>query len=1075
MLIQPRIAARTHRLNRAEDMDLRIFLSSTMQDLKGVRENVLKLLSVIPADLVSMETFGSDESQPTSYCVEKVRGSNLFVGIYAERYGTMDPTAGVSIIELEYREALRKLEVGELIGLLVYVLDRRASWPVDQIDRDPGQVAALEKFKGELKKKHVVTMFLDPQALPLDVLRDILRKIGVGTGHIFRPKDSQRVAGAGRAGALGMEHYTERDAASFRGRETEVSSVCDLVAVHPLSLLIGDSGIGKTSLVQAGIFPTLRTRGWSVAWCRPLDDPGRSIPPALWHQLMEGPAPQVGMRDILQLIASAYQDRKLLIVIDQFEDIIPTLDASKSSGLLQALADAHNAPAANLHLVICYRGDAEPRVGRFWQQISSSASGLPRYYLGPLSDIGARTALGTVFYSQFPNVGASYFQTLVERIVSDVGAESLSSVGVSLYPPFLQMAAEGLIKVSEDGGQPANLGLYQKVGGAKHLIGRYLSDQLQRLGAHAQECRSILVNLSTNQRRQRKTREDIATQTGISSGLVDSCLLDLQNLRLVHAVEDQWEIVHDFLSQRISDELVAPGERESRLLRDVLSAKSGAYESTGELLTFKEHLGIYFHRTRIHCSPAEVEALFMSHLHGNGPIEYFLQGMEPEVPVAWAQRSAEDPEATVSRSACRFLLRMSRAVSLSLLAKTFSEYKLQAEMALYIRRFAVRNDIPTLLRLRSHRAPLVQEAAGEALERFVNPEDGEAIKWLWRRSDLVVLCKVFANSAQAGLLKEYRRDLSARSHLARIRGVCGLLRYGSGADRKDVIAKLRSERSTAAEKYAYALALALRAVGKRRIKTVFQLLESGGDVASGAVDAVYESGLPFPASKVLPLYDPASQAVGDLISRTARRRDARLLRRFLRKQRLVPATKGIALGLLRIGGAPDVRLILDLIGNADYKVEFWAVPVLTAAMVERADSSLRPALLMLTDSAEFWEYSGRRPPNPLPVRERENLYLFKRISGVLVVSVCDKHDWPLLKRLMFHPYWSIQVAAAEKIAGFATAQELNEIIAEARMRAKNAPNEGVMYGLNLLDQNLYVRPSLPAEPTVVSVATCRPA
>jgi hypothetical protein len=583
-----------------------------------------------------------------------------------------------------------------------------------------------------------------------------------------------------------------------------------------------------------------------------------------------------------------------------------------------------------------------------------------------------------------------------------------------------------------------------------------------RLGAHAQECRSILVNLSSNQRRQRKTREDISTQTGISPHLVDSCLLDLQNLRLVHAVEDQWEIVHDFLSQRISDELVAPGEREGRLLRDVLSAKSGAYESTGELLTFKEHLGIYFHRTRIHCSPTEVEALFISHLHGNGPIEYFLQGIEPEVPVAWAQRSAEDAEATVSQSACRFLLRASRSTPLSLLAKTFSKYKLQAEMALYIRRFAAKSDIPILLKLRSHRAPLVQEAAGEALKKFVSPDDHEAIGRLWRRSDLVVLCKVFTTCAEPGLLKEYRRDLKARAHLVRLRGACGLLAYGTGSDQQDVIANLQSEGAKAGEKYAIALAVALRAAKKRRIKTVSQLLQKGSAVTSGVLDALYEAGVPFPASKLLPLYNPADQAVGDVISRTARLGDANLLRRFLKQQRLVPAMKGIALGLLRIGGAPDVRLILELIGTADYKVEFWAVPVLTAAMVERADNSLRPSLLGLTESAEFWEYLGRRPPNPMPVRDRENLYLFKRISGVVLASLCGKHDWPLLKRLVFHPYWSIQIAAAEKIAEFAAAQELNEIVAEARARAKDSPDEGVIHGLNLLDQKLYFRPNLTA-------------
>jgi len=213
-------------------MDLRIFLSSTREDLKDVRERVLKLLSVIPADLISMESFGSDETKPISYCLQKVRESNLFVGIYAERYGRIDPATSMSITELEYREALKKLKNNTLTGLLVYMLDRKASWPVAQIDRDPAQFAALEKLKQELKTNHVVKLFEDPDTLPLDILRDILRKIGVGTGRAFRPKNVLPAATA-RVGALGMEHYTERDAALFRGREAEVSSVSDLADRHP--------------------------------------------------------------------------------------------------------------------------------------------------------------------------------------------------------------------------------------------------------------------------------------------------------------------------------------------------------------------------------------------------------------------------------------------------------------------------------------------------------------------------------------------------------------------------------------------------------------------------------------------------------------------------------------------------------------------------------------------------------------------------------------------------------------------------------------------------------------------------
>jgi hypothetical protein len=71
--------------------ELKIFLSSTYVDLKDVRQLIMKLLGVLNSDLISMEFFGSDESKPKEYCLEQVRRSNLFVGLYAERYGSIDP------------------------------------------------------------------------------------------------------------------------------------------------------------------------------------------------------------------------------------------------------------------------------------------------------------------------------------------------------------------------------------------------------------------------------------------------------------------------------------------------------------------------------------------------------------------------------------------------------------------------------------------------------------------------------------------------------------------------------------------------------------------------------------------------------------------------------------------------------------------------------------------------------------------------------------------------------------------------------------------------------------------------
>ena len=147
-------------------MKLRLFLSSTFEDLQDARARIARLLSVIPVDLVQMELFGSDESQPIDYALQRVRESQIFVGVYAERYGAVDPKSSLSITELEYREAAELLKQGASAGLLVYILDSKATWPVHLVDRDPEQVARLASFKRTLKASHVVTFFRDltPQA-----------------------------------------------------------------------------------------------------------------------------------------------------------------------------------------------------------------------------------------------------------------------------------------------------------------------------------------------------------------------------------------------------------------------------------------------------------------------------------------------------------------------------------------------------------------------------------------------------------------------------------------------------------------------------------------------------------------------------------------------------------------------------------------------------------------------------------------------------------------------------------------------------------------------------------------------
>src|SRR6476661_1796751 len=61
---------------------------------------------------------------------------------------------------------------------------------------------------------------------------------------------------------LGLESYREEDQAIFFGRTKEAEEVLRMVRREMLTVLFGPAGIGKTSLIQAGILPGLRLENY---------------------------------------------------------------------------------------------------------------------------------------------------------------------------------------------------------------------------------------------------------------------------------------------------------------------------------------------------------------------------------------------------------------------------------------------------------------------------------------------------------------------------------------------------------------------------------------------------------------------------------------------------------------------------------------------------------------------------------------------------------------------------------------------------------------------------------------------
>src|SRR5215813_12583206 len=67
---------------------------------------------------------------------------------------------------------------------------------------------------------------------------------------------------------LGLASFTEETRAYFFGRDEEVAELARRVQRKLLTVLFGQSGLGKTSILRAGLVPKLRTQGYCPVYVR---------------------------------------------------------------------------------------------------------------------------------------------------------------------------------------------------------------------------------------------------------------------------------------------------------------------------------------------------------------------------------------------------------------------------------------------------------------------------------------------------------------------------------------------------------------------------------------------------------------------------------------------------------------------------------------------------------------------------------------------------------------------------------------------------------------------------------------
>ena len=288
-----------------------------------------------------------------------------------------------------------------------------------------------------------------------------------------------------------LDYYEAKDAAIFFGRQQETHRLSSLIHAHRLVLLYGASGVGKTSLLMAGVTPKLERADppYETIYVRALENPAQVIRRKVQRKWPEVHLPEGGpLVDFLDA-ATRTIGRTLVILLDQFEEFfIRQAPECRTAFIaeLGALYDAHDVP---VKVVLCLREDWLGSVNEIEKRIPDVFH--IKLRLQPLPSEKARLAIT----EPAEQLGVRYEPDLVERLLSDLVG---SSPGADVMPPQLQLVCNALYDGLKPGEHLITLAAYQRLGGVPNVLKKYLDDELAQMGKNDQAlARDILEELVT--------------------------------------------------------------------------------------------------------------------------------------------------------------------------------------------------------------------------------------------------------------------------------------------------------------------------------------------------------------------------------------------------------------------------------------------------------------------------------------------------------------------------------------------------------------------------------------------------
>jgi hypothetical protein len=1022
-----------------------------------------------------METFGSDAAPPNVMSVRRVRQCEIFVGIYGHRYGTIDANSGKSITELELDEARSAQSTGVISHLLLYVIDRKSVWLSEFADTSAEARIGRERLTGKLKQ-HTYTICRTETELLFSIVRDVYRSVArrfSSERRRLRPyyPPSRKVMHR----PIGMEFLTSGDADYLIGRSDEVRDAIVELQRESIVLLLGESGVGKTSLIHAGIIPEASALHWRPVYTRPLSTPHTDVVTQIESSVFEGGVRHGALLQSVAEVLSAIGDSHFLLIIDQFEDVLNSVASENLEALLSGLSSLRELSEPRLHILISYRADLEGRLGTLWQRISGSARGLARVYIGGLSH--------TRFWEQLNGICASLGITVeltdneAARVLSDISMVSKNWAPSGLYPPYIQMLIDFMFS-SRNASEPFTFQGYQKAGAIFGVVRAYLSKQLRFAEDDAGELRLLLIALvkSYGVKAQRSLQE-LAADTGLEPERCQILLERLIGLRLARHISGQYEVSHDFLAKKITEELVDSEEREFKRFRELLSSRATAFTNTSNRLTVEEVLFLYKYKSRIIYNDLEVALIIETWVKDDVPGLFWIKDFDRRLVercLASYRNFDFDPEQR---------LRIMRLKSLFSVPFDNNDYLALTKMwkgAHQAARLLVhlRGEVATNIALSGLRSRqgAIRNACAEILTTQVRSGQWHIVNILWS-SNIKSYFTLFFEMAIDTSIDE------PNGHRDRALMEFQTLQLIARTPLNHKTVDLGSLKAMRPRRASLIFAETVNAIRSKRIGGVVRSVAASSRKRAQAIilatetiqaDADYERLLNLYAklnqteidSRKTPSTSWKAEDVARVIRRLATTLRLPAIREMFKAIELKSSSRDIVLALLTYGDVEDVTAILRKLSDSPHQVGYqnhMELCFATKRTLMNSTSEIPEEYVSWVKSRNFSEYILRedrgKADSALLVKTVSNRPLFIRLLAHAIVGLVRSTDDPLLHLLLRHSFITISAAAASRMTEIDGGAALSVISKEVDDAIAARRGVTLASAIGAAEESLYVQSS----------------